>query len=459
MGSLIEDEARVDAAGGGPGPSSNGDQGRAIGEPGTRGLQRGERPIGTEELIDRLERTAVELETLVRAARWDRLGGGGTLRVLRGAGRCRRLIDALVDEAARRAEDIAVHTRTHDRDAVALVSRLVGTSTAEARRAIATARQMDSLPVLREAVRRGDVPAGHAAMISAVAAEHPDAESRLVEASGRGTAALREACVAARAEVEDEAARDRRQRAARSLRIWNDEDGMLEGRFRLPPVEGGKLRALIDAKVRATIRHHRTGDAFEPMEAYAADALCDLLFGERGAEGDGERERRGGAEGGPHRVSTTMHLLIDFEALVRGRARPGERCEIPGVGPVSVAHARRLLGDAFLTAIVHKGRDIRTVAHLGRHVPAELRTALVVSGWECVVEGCAARGSLEIDHSEIDHADGGPTAWGNLAPLCPKHHRRKTAGARLGPPDRLTGKRPLLPGSRRRRRQQMPLRE
>jgi hypothetical protein len=415
--------------------------------------------VAPAEVVAHLDALGQQLEHLARTARWERFVGEETLAALSAAARARRLVDALWAGAARRAEEIAVHTRTQDRDAVALVTRLVGVPAAEVRRSIATARRLADLPVLHESVRRGDMPAGHAAMISAVAAVHPDAESRLVEASGRGTAALRDACVAARAEVEDEAARDRRQRAARSLRIWNDEDGMLEGRFRLPPVEGGKLRALIDAKVRAAIRRHRTGDAFEPMEAYAADALCDLLFGERGAEGDGERERRGGAEGGPHRVSATMHLLIDFEALVRGRARPGERCEIPGVGPVSVAHARRLLGDAFLTAIVHKGRDIRTVAHLGRHVPAELRTALVVSGWECVVEGCGARGSLEIDHSEIDHADGGPTAWGNLAPLCPKHHRRKTAGARLGPPDRLTGKRPLLPGSRRGRRQQMPLRE
>lgn len=451
MGRLNEDHECVGAGGGGPGRSGNGEERRVAGTSRTGGTERSERPMGTEEVIDRLERTAAELETLVRSARWDRLGGEGTLRILRGAGRCRRLIDALVDEAARRAEDIAVHTRTHDRDAVALVTRLVGTSTAEARRAIATARRLDSLPVLREAVWRGDVPAGHAAMISAVAAEHPDAESRLVEASRRGIAALRDACVAARAEVEDEAERDRRQHAARSLRFWNDAEGMLEGRFRLPPVEGGKLRALIDAKIRAILRRHRTGDVFEPMETYAADALCELLFGVRAAEGDREMDRAGGVDGSPHRVSTTMHLLIDFEALVRGRARAGERCEIPGVGPVSVAHARHLLGDAFLTAIVHKGRDIRTVAHLGRHVPAELRTALVASGWECVVEGCGARGSLEIDHSEIDHADGGPTAWGNVAPLCPKHHRRKTAGAKLGPPDRVTGKRRLLPDRRRRR--------
>ena len=51
-----------------------------------------------------------------------------------------------------------------------------------------------------------------------------------------------------------------------------------------------------------------------------------------------------------------------------------------------------MLGEAFLTFVIKKGKDITTVAHLGRHIPAELRTALVVSGRECDVEGCDNRG-------------------------------------------------------------------
>src|SRR5262249_61153576 len=92
-------------------------------------------------------------------------------------------------------------------------------------------------------------------------------------------------------------------------------------------------------------------------------------------------------------VKHNVHVVIDHAALVRGNTVDGERCEIPGVGPVNVGHVRDyVLGDAFLTAIIKKGRDITTVAHLGRHVPTEVRTAMIVAGRECDVEDCECRG-------------------------------------------------------------------
>jgi hypothetical protein len=112
---------------------------------------------------------------------------------------------------------------------------------------------------------------------------------------------------------------------------------------------------------------------------------------------------------------------------------------------VSVEWVRAQLGTAFVTAIVKKGKDIVTVAHLGRHIPAELRTAMIVSGRECSIEGCSGREYLELDHCEIDHAKGGPTAKWNLMWACSIHHTRKTQGWIIGPPDPITGKRRLDP--------------
>jgi hypothetical protein len=112
---------------------------------------------------------------------------------------------------------------------------------------------------------------------------------------------------------------------------------------------------------------------------------------------------------------------------------------------VSVDWVRSILGHAFVTAIIKKGRDITSVAQLGRHIPAELRTALTVSGRECSVEGCSGREYLELDHCEIDYAKQGPTAWWNLTWLCSIHHSRKSQGWSLAPPDPETGKRRLDP--------------
>jgi len=130
--------------------------------------------------------------------------------------------------------------------------------------------------------------------------------------------------------------------------------------------------------------------------------------------------------------------------LKRGWAEAGETCEIPGVGPVDVAWVRSLLGRAFLTAVIKKGKDITTVAHLGRHIPVEVQTGLVVQGHECDVAGCGMRGYLERDHRH-DYAKGGPTSLENLGWLCWYHHQLKSRGWILGPPDPKTGKRRLRP--------------
>lgn len=130
-----------------------------------------------------------------------------------------------------------------------------------------------------------------------------------------------------------------------------------------------------------------------------------------------------------------VRVLVDHSALVRGHTVAGETCEIEGVGPVPVATARALAADSILAAIVADGFDIKSISHLGRTIPARLRTALEKRDPVCVVPGCNNRRFLEIDHIR-GFAEGGPTCLDNLARLCGHHHYQKTyLGYRLlGPP-------------------------
>jgi hypothetical protein len=241
---------------------------------------------------------------------------------------------------------------------------------------------------------------------------------------------LKDACLAVRARVEDPVERAARQHASRCLRMWTAADGMVEGRFRLTPEVGGPLKTAIDKQVERTFRARRATGPHESHEAYAADALAQRF------ENDPEAKAA---------ITTTVHVVIDHEALVRGNLLRGERCEIPGVGPVNIQWVRSLLGEAFVTAVIKKGRDITTVAHLGRHVPVHLRTAMIAGGRECDVDGCHNRGYLELDHSEIDFAAGGPAAWWNLDWKCSICHDRKTRGWKPGRRNPVTGKRQLEP--------------
>ena len=335
----------------------------------------------------------------------------------------RRLVDGMLASASKRVLDANASAR----DAAAVVARNLGVRPGEVRAAAKTAGRLEHLPLTDAAVRAGSLSAAEAQLIAAAASVNPDAERELLDIAEHGLVPLKDACIAARARVEDPAERSQRQRQRRHLRMWTNGDGMIAGYFELPPEVGGPLKTAIDAEVQRIFRERKAGTEHESLAAYAVDALAEFVLG-----GDGVV--RG--------VDATVHILIDHGALLRGGAVDGEVCEIPGVGPVDVSWVTELLGSAFLTAVIRKGKDIRTVAHLGRHVPAEVMTALTVTGRECDVAGCNHRGYLERDHVH-DHAKGGPTSFENMGWLCYLHHRLKSSGWLLGPRDPVTRKRTL----------------
>jgi len=98
---------------------------------------------------------------------------------------------------------------------------------------------------------------------------------------------------------------------------------------------------------------------------------------------------------------------------------------------VPVSTVREALDDdGFLKAVIHDGVRIDTVVHYGRHIKAELRTALELGqppdfdGITCV-DGCGRRYNLEWDHVD-PVANLGPTSFENLEPRCWSHHQDKT---------------------------------
>ena len=162
------------------------------------------------------------------------------------------------------------------------------------------------------------------------------------------------------------------------------------------------------------------GRPSKPREAYAADALARMVAG----------------EGKGHATRADVVITVDLNAFRRGHTHDGETCSIVGGGPIPVELARRMAADGFLKAVLHDGVAIHTVAHFGRHRPAELRTALELGsppdfdGVECDEAGCGRRHGLEWDHVD-PVANDGPTSFANLRPRCYPHHREKTELDRL----------------------------
>lgn len=138
-------------------------------------------------------------------------------------------------------------------------------------------------------------------------------------------------------------------------------------------------------------------------------------------------------------------MRIDHTALQRGHTVAGETCEVAGLGPISVAVARELMGDAFVAAVITKGRDVVNVAHLGRGLNVHQRTAVEAVGLRCSNRACNRTIALQMDH-RTPYADNPETKLDNQDPLCPDCHRRKTHhGWELEPG---TGPRRFLPPAR-----------
>jgi hypothetical protein len=306
------------------------------------------------------------------------------------------------------------------RSAAAWVAESSGSGLGEALGVLETSERLASLPETTEALKRGELSAPQVKEITAAAVDHPSSEGELLDmASRRGFRGLRDECrrVKARGVGETEArARYEQIRKNRSVVLWTDHDGVGRIEAKLTPDDLARCATAIRAQASVVFAEARKAGIREPGVAYEADALVALLTGAR-LSSTGKRSRR---------PPTELHLRVDLAALRRGRLEGNEVCEIPGVGPVPLATAVNELGNAILRVMVTDGVDVRSVCHVGRTVPAHVRSAVEERDRACVVPGCEVTMGLEIDHYQVAYEHDGPTELWNLARLCHGHHYLKT---------------------------------
>ena len=283
-----------------------------------------------------------------------------------------------------------------------------GTSASAAYGLIATAQALDELPTTNEAFRKGALSEAQARAISSTARLAPHAEVELLHTAATSTLkGLRDKCARVRAAAEpDDSAWARRIHESRFHRRWTSSDGAACGEYRLAPEKAAKFWAALDAHQDRIFRAARSAGRRESSEAYAADALVAL------------------ADGGPCKPIETR-LLADAAAIERGSVEPGERCEIVGVGPVSVTAARALLTDARVVTMLRDGDNIAAVSSPNRTIPAALRRWLETTYPNCAVTGCDVDQGLEIDHI-VAYSEVHETRRDNTWRVCPYHHDLKT---------------------------------
>ncbi len=333
---------------------------------------------------------------------------------------------------ALRAAACGSHRERGFGDAADWLARTSGSTARDAKAAMDTATAAQSCPRTAEAMSRGDLSMDQAEVITKTEKERPGSEDELLDVAKRSSLqTLRNEARKKRQQDVDPDDLHRRQRRAREFRHWRDDLGMVRGAFALTPEVGVAFVTRLEAECDRLRRAAGSEDR-ESRSAYAADAFAALVAG----NGSGKS------------TSADLVLVCDLNAYRRGHVHPGETCHILDGGPIPVWLARELSRDAFVKVVLHDGVAIHTVAHLGRHIPAELRTALELGpppdfeGTTCVEAGCGRRRGLEWDHVD-PVANRGPTSYDNLRPRCKPHHWEKTerdrkagllGNARAGPP-------------------------
>jgi hypothetical protein len=370
----------------------------------------------------RFEEIAEVLAERVATLEPERYSGVDAARLAVVAARCERLSATAKMLLARRAADSGGWA-----DASSAVSpeqwlaRLSGQSEAAARDTLTTAERLDALPATAERLRAGELSPAQAAQVSAGATADPSAESRLLDvAEHEGLRELRAEKDRVVAAVSDETTGRARARRERHLRTWVDGFAT-RGSFSGPTEEVAEILEALRPLQREAFDAARRGGEYEPAATYRFDALVALA---RGAGADAHHDPATRGSDAPTRSRRDgVRIRVGLDRLLGRDCAPGEEmCEIPGVGPVPVAHAREVLSHGLLELVITDGVDVQTVVSSTRHIPTALRIAIAErDDHRCKVRGCDRRHGIEHHHT-LGFAQHRLTRYNTLGVLCSRHH-------------------------------------
>ncbi len=354
-----------------------------------------------------LDTTVEQLRELAAAVEPDRYAGADAARLTKVAAEGERLCAYLKVTLARRAEETNAWRGGRAASPEQWLAEASGCSEGQAREALVTARRVETLPATHEQLRSGVLSFGQATLVSAGAAVDPGSETRLLRAAERsGIRGLRQEKERVVAAATDMEAAARRAHRDRHLRTWQ-QGPATHGSFSGPTTDVADLLEALEPLTERRYEAARTAEQRESHDAYRFDALIEL--------------GRSGGAAGSGRPKHVARVRVDLPALLRGHAEPGEMCEIPGVGPVPVSHAREVLAHGLLQLVITDGVDVQTVVSTTRHVPTPLKIAIAERDQTCRVRGCDCDHHLHRHHLER-FADGGLTAYKILGNLCVRHH-------------------------------------
>ena len=328
-----------------------------------------------------------------------------------------------------------------------------GIDTHTAREKVRVARALTELPLLSDALAKGELGYSKVRALTRIATSENEVD--LLNIGLHGTAQHVEKFVRLfrRAKRAEETERADAQHENRGLTFWHDDDGtvVLHGRF--PPEMGARILSALDAAMAAHAAEQpaagwdNEGSAPEDVpvgtsrqDTSPADAATDSGARERAAahrredaqvfltdvprgtfiRGPSRTVRRADAlawmaerlfESGdaPALAPDRHEIVVHVEAEVLADGRSG-RCEIEHRTAIAAETARRLCCDAGIVPVVDGANgEPLSVGRRTRSIPPAVRRALASRDGGCRFPGCPAIHRLHGHH--VKHwADGGETS-------------------------------------------------
>ena len=301
------------------------------------------------------------------------------------------------------------------RSCAAWLTWRVGFAPGAAREHVRVARALGTLPLLAQALARGELSYAKVRELTRVAT--PETEERLLAVGRAGTAEHVERIVRGwrRVDRKAEAREAALQHASRALHVYPDSDGTVRIRGRLTP-EVGALLVKALAAARETLYQRRA--ASRTPGGRPAD---DGAAAGRRPRAARRRPPCTTASIPAPRASATRSWSTSTPRCWRTPMQPGQSVLEDGVR-VPAGTSQRLACDASRVVMRHDpdGRVVEVGART-RTIPPALRRALHHRDRGCRFPGCGVR--FGQGHHIRHWAHGGPTTLSNLALLCRRHHR------------------------------------
>jgi hypothetical protein len=295
------------------------------------------------------------------------------------------------------SEEHAILSVLDERGRVDVTSGRDGESARTVRKKVETARALESLPAIADAAREGQLSAEQLNEVVKLADEGSDVEwaTRAPNITPADLARL------AREQSKPTTEEGQARHAARSLRMWWEEDrGMLCIRGELPDVLGAKFEATIKKLVEAM--RPPKGQPWERWDRRAADALvqmCDAVDA---------------AERIEHPMAAAKPLFV-VDVPEHGPAR------IAGI-PLPDSIVEQLRASGSVEPLLHDeiGAPVAVGKRTSSLSPKTQRAVLLRDG-HCRCGDCDLRYGLQVHHLR-PRSYGGTDDISNLAAVASVHH-------------------------------------